>query len=299
MARRPFQFLKFYWQELLLGFVCFFTYVVFEAFQQQFYAENFNNNQPVHLGIMEFVAGSMIRWVVWLLWGMLFIKIMDSGFFQSNRWRFSGVLVYIISIATYIISSIYLACLLVVLRGLSDYDQVRELFEFYFYHKAPILFMFFISIMLFHQWLTEKKNARSRVQELGELRYSNRALYNQIQAQQNQKADDRALILEVKTGRNVHIVQIQDILWLEADDYCMKVHLDGVSHTIRNSLKALQEKLPNNFQRVHRKAIVNLEFVRKLEVGNSPILKLTNSKSVPISQSRMPELKVALSNLAL
>ncbi len=299
MPKRPFQFLKFYWQELLLAFICFFIYVLFEAFQQQFYAENFNNNEPNHFGIIDFIEGSLSRWFIWLLWAMLFLKVLDTTFFKVNKINLVGLLANGLLIGVYIFSSILLASLLVILRGLAPFNQLSELFEFYFYHKAPILFMFYVSTVLLYQWLIEKKKARSRIQELGALRYSNRELYNKVNARRDESINDRSLILEIKTGRNVHIVNVQEILWLEADDYCVKVHVEGGSHTIRNSLKALGEKLPDNFLRVHRKAIVNLEFVSKLETGSSPLLTLTNSKAIPIAQSRMPQLRTAMGNLAL
>ncbi|MFK8165085.1 MAG: LytTR family transcriptional regulator DNA-binding domain-containing protein [Lewinella sp.] len=53
------------------------------------------------------------------------------------------------------------------------------------------------------------------------------------------------------------------LIWLTmaaplVDDYCVNIHLaDGRKYVMRKSLKALQEKLPGHFMRVHRKYIMN------------------------------------------
>ena len=66
-------------------------------------------------------------------------------------------------------------------------------------------------------------------------------------------------------GRTV-VIQHHDIVWIEAEDYCARLHLRSHSLLVRESLRALGEELPSaEFVRVHRSAIVNVAAIRSLK----------------------------------
>jgi len=56
---------------------------------------------------------------------------------------------------------------------------------------------------------------------------------------------------------------------------------------MRSSLKALEQKLDSNFLRVHRKAIVNMDFAKEINLSQSPILILQNNEVIAISKSNL------------
>jgi two-component system, LytTR family, response regulator len=69
----------------------------------------------------------------------------------------------------------------------------------------------------------------------------------------------------VKTGGRVLFIRSDEIDWIEAADYYVKLHVAGKVHMLRESMAALEARLdPEMFFRVHRSAIVNLERVREL-----------------------------------
>ena len=66
--------------------------------------------------------------------------------------------------------------------------------------------------------------------------------------------------LVVKEKGKVLFVPINDIIWLEAYDYYVKIHVKGHFYLIRESLKKLLEKLPpEKFTRIHKSAIINID----------------------------------------
>jgi len=70
----------------------------------------------------------------------------------------------------------------------------------------------------------------------------------------------------VKTGGRVLFIRADEIDWIEAADYYVKLHVAGKVHMLRESMAALEARLdPELFFRVHRSAIVNLERVRELQ----------------------------------
>ena len=92
-------------------------------------------------------------------------------------------------------------------------------------------------------------------------------------------------------GRTV-VVPVDEVSWIEADDYYVTVHAAGRRHLWRESLGALEERLdPRRFVRVHRSAIVNVDRVREIEHGRDgrAVVRLDSGARVPVSRSRRDE----------
>jgi two-component system, LytTR family, response regulator len=71
--------------------------------------------------------------------------------------------------------------------------------------------------------------------------------------------------LIVRDGVKDVLVQTRSIEWVEAADYYSCLHLKGRSLMLRETLSELCRKLdPTTFVRVHRSAIVNLNYVREI-----------------------------------
>ena len=97
---------------------------------------------------------------------------------------------------------------------------------------------------------------------------------------------DRLLI---KEGPRITIVNLDDVLWLEAgDDYVTIYASGGKSHLVTHTLSGLEARLdPKKFIRVHRSAIINLSKVSQivsLEDGRYEVTledgqKVTTSRS--------------------
>jgi two-component system LytT family response regulator len=71
----------------------------------------------------------------------------------------------------------------------------------------------------------------------------------------------------IKNAGQVSFVKISEIDWIEAADYYACLHVGSRSHLLRRSMAELEQDLdPNQFCRVHRSSIVNLERVRGLKL---------------------------------
>jgi two-component system LytT family response regulator len=95
--------------------------------------------------------------------------------------------------------------------------------------------------------------------------------------------------ITVRTGQRVQIVRVTEIDWIEAADYCAKLHAGGSVHVVRVSLGALERLLdPMCFVRVHRSAIVSLDRIREMVSDGSGdgVVVLANGTSVRLARSR-------------
>ncbi|HJU83638.1 MAG TPA: LytTR family transcriptional regulator DNA-binding domain-containing protein [Holophagaceae bacterium] len=70
----------------------------------------------------------------------------------------------------------------------------------------------------------------------------------------------------VKSGDRHRLVKVEDIQWVEAEDNYVRLHVEGTSHLLRQTLAGLSERLdPRRFRRIHRSSLVNLDHVLELQ----------------------------------
>lgn len=105
--------------------------------------------------------------------------------------------------------------------------------------------------------------------------------------------------LNIKTGYKVQPIPISDIVWIQSDDYCVKIHTQTQAYTLRKSMRLLEEQLsPYGFIRVHRVALLNLNYLHQINFDSSKI-KLTNTEELPLSKTGAKMLKQKLEKAAL
>ena len=72
--------------------------------------------------------------------------------------------------------------------------------------------------------------------------------------------------IAVRESGSVHLVPVEEIDWIGAQDYYAELHAGARSYLVREALRSLERRLdPRRFARIHRAAIVNVTRVRKLE----------------------------------
>lgn len=101
-------------------------------------------------------------------------------------------------------------------------------------------------------------------------------------------ADD---VLVATTGRRSVMIAIDDIDWIEAQDYCVLVHAGRTSHLLRESIRTLEHRLAARmFARIHRSALVNLARARELRrpARGEWVLVLASGIELPVSRRQRP-----------
>ncbi|HWS54767.1 MAG TPA: LytTR family DNA-binding domain-containing protein [Pyrinomonadaceae bacterium] len=71
--------------------------------------------------------------------------------------------------------------------------------------------------------------------------------------------------LLVKSSGRVFFLKADEIDWIGAEDYYVKLHVGRRGHLLRETMNELESKLdPQKFLRIHRSTIVNVERIREL-----------------------------------
>ena len=93
--------------------------------------------------------------------------------------------------------------------------------------------------------------------------------------------------LVVRDGGRTLVVPHADIVWIEAEAYCARIHLRGRTLLVRESLRALADSLAHaQFVRVHRSAIANVACIRAIEPVASGDQRLTLDDGTVLKVSR-------------
>lgn len=261
--------------------------IFFETFQQLFYIKRFNLYEDVLF--FDLFKNHFYRWIIWFIIGLslpIFIKndvhkeVTFSFFF-----KYSTIILGLVIFNVLLISIIEISINKV---EFSISTLFFEYFSFFIFQKAPIYTLGYIAITIILFLNYSKNLLQVEVQELIDIKKENDSLYKKFRTSNS----DKTKVLNIKVGNKRKIIPVYNITWIEADDYCVIVHtIDLPSYTMRSSLKALQEKLSDNFLRVHRKGIVNMNMVKEFNSTSNPTLILNNNQEVSISKSNLKTVK--------
>jgi two-component system LytT family response regulator len=95
--------------------------------------------------------------------------------------------------------------------------------------------------------------------------------------------------LTVKIGDKILLIKLADIIYIEAEDKYVFLHTaDGKKHLTEYTLSTLEEKLPEQFIRIHRGAIINTDCIKEIRKGfNSAfVFVMTNTAESRITSGR-------------
>ena len=101
----------------------------------------------------------------------------------------------------------------------------------------------------------------------------------------------------VKDGSRVHIIPVDKIDFIEAQDDYVSLHSEGRHYLKQQTIADLDTALdPARFIRIHRSYILNLDRLAKIELiaKESRVAILSNGKQLPVSRSGYGRLKALI-----
>jgi len=261
---------------IVLGFSILIL-IVFDAFQQQYYVETFNLN-TTDSSILYFIKSHSLRWLIWIIGSIPYIlysrQIFHAGKVHINPRKLQllvGSVAFSIGLILLIISFVSM----VLFSENASYSIFKEWFIFIFFQKAISFSLASTLLILLVYYTSSKQVIDAQWVEINDLKEETIQLLN---SQDNHS-------LSIKIGNRVKVIQLNDVYWIESDDYCVKIHTKDRAYSLRKSLKSLENELRDfNFVRVHRKALLNMNFLDHIDFGFG-LVKLTDNTEVPLSKS--------------
>ena len=261
--------------------------VVFDAFQQKYYLDTFDlHPEGLRLSVLDLLRSHATRWVVYALvhlplFALLYRRLPAVGALSGrDMLKIAGLL--LVGLSTTLVS-ISVISVLRIEQALSISSIVESL-QFFFYQKGLTYLIVSAGLLLLVISMSQKR-------ELDEKQVAIRDLNIERSRLKDALSSEKEAELHMKIGNREHVIALSKIVWIQSDDYCVKVHTDSKSYTVRRSLVKLAEELaPYGFVRIHRSAVLNTNYLDYIDYQNS-LIKLTNDASVPFSKSGIKALK--------
>lgn len=113
----------------------------------------------------------------------------------------------------------------------------------------------------------------------GELKHAVDRALNELRRQKNRG-------LQVRQGRNVHIISFSDLCRVESHGRLLRLVTEREQLEIYGKLENLLEQMDRRFLRCHQSHLVNMDYISRY-TGDSFLMK--GGTSIPISQSKRRE----------
>lgn len=183
------------------------------------------------------------------LYWLLFVPSLMALFYllEKGRVRFSHATYFacntaLVLVLTLVHLIIFAVLLFTVLNTVSDgVWSLSYLITEKLSTRIYLGFSVYIGFSLIYFWLNELERGRQS---------------------DNQKASQT---IKVKNGQHTTLVDIDSIRWISSDGAYLNIHTVNKKHVILDSLKNIITTLPENFKRIHRSTIVNIDQVKELE----------------------------------
>lgn len=103
--------------------------------------------------------------------------------------------------------------------------------------------------------------------------------------------------LLIKSAGRVFFLKVDEIDWIGAEDYYVKLHVGRRSHLLRETMGEMEARLdPQKFLRIHRSTIVNVERIKELHQlfnGDYSVVLLDGTE-LKLSRSRREQMQTLL-----
>lgn len=99
---------------------------------------------------------------------------------------------------------------------------------------------------------------------------------------------ERPTRLVIRAAGRITFLRVDEIDWIEAADNYVRVHVGKEAHLMRETLQSLEKRLdPEQFLRIHRSHLVNLERIRELRpiFHGDYLVKLMNGTELTLSRN--------------
>ena len=119
---------------------------------------------------------------------------------------------------------------------------------------------------------------------------------SQLERSSPAEVDRGERTVTVRDAGKTLVIPIKDIDWIEAEDYCSRIHAGDRKPLVRRTMQSFIDELDDQFMRTHRGAIVNLARIRELRslASGEAEAMLVDGTRVRVSRAHRSELESRL-----
>ena len=269
----------------------FLLLITFEAGQQYYYVTRFDLSGNQEVSILELLKFHVIRWVIWGVLAIpLTLYIVRRPFRNFSIPLFARYFIMVLCSLLVTIAAISIFNLWYYDTGFSEFYEV---FLFFAYQKSALFVNAYLGLIVVIALMNNLKLLDAKIIALSDLKEEYQDLHNKAHG-------DTTPIMQIRIGKKLKNVLFSDIIWIQSDDYCVRVHSKQGSYHLRKSMKSMEEELTHwGFVRIHRNCIVNKNEIDTIVFSEAPKVIVKDGSSFSIAHSRIPKIKAYLKSNGL
>jgi two-component system LytT family response regulator len=102
-----------------------------------------------------------------------------------------------------------------------------------------------------------------------------------FEANSSENSEKPKMVMFVKSGKQVVKVDFSDILFIKGEKEYVSLHFKNEKLLIYKRMKEMENLLPVHFKRIHTSYIVNINYIRKIEMNHV----FVGEVNIPISEN--------------
>ncbi|MDT0608512.1 LytR/AlgR family response regulator transcription factor [Croceitalea rosinachiae] len=270
----------------IIAFLYFAALIAFETGQQHFYINRFNLPGNDEVSFWYLIKNHAVRWGIWTITAIpLTNYVLKNPLRSFNLALLKHYFFWVLSTLIFTLIAISLYQLWFDENNITDF---KEYFSFFSYQKGALFVNAYIGIIVLLTLLQNLKLLDATFIELSDLKSNHEELLRQ-------GLEDSTPLIQIRIGNNIKNVLLSNVIWIQSDDYCVRIHTQEGSYHLRKSMKAIEEELSDRgFIRIHRKYIVNRLEIDSINFSKESYVQLKNGINLIIAQNRIPKVKAYL-----
>lgn len=271
---------------LFVAILYFCILIAFEASQQHYYMTRFQLEGYNSVTVFDLMGRHAFRWGLWIL-----IAIPLALYTYRNPARELSSK-HIARYGIGIVITLFLTLLAISFQEVAsigfNISQFKQVLLFFTFQKSALFINAYVGLIVLINLYFNVKLLDSKLVELSDLITENKTLYDQIST--NKK--NETTLIQIKIGNKVKNVLLSEIVWVQSDDYCVKIHTADKSYNLRKSMKLVEKELESKgFVRLHRNSIVNKEEVDAISYAPKAHVLLKNGQHLAIATGRISKVR--------
>ncbi len=275
----------------IAALIYFILLITFEACQQYYYVTRFDLAGNQGVSITELIKSHVLRWFIW---GMLAVPMSLHIIKRPSR-NFSFALLsryFFMVLCTLLLTLVAISVFNLWFYG-NNLAEFYEVFLFFAYQKSALFVNAYLGLIILVALINNMKLLDAKIVALSDLKEEYQDLRKKALA-------DTTPIIQIRIGKKLKNVLFSEIIWVQSDDYCVRVHTKQGAYHLRKSMKSMEKELTHwGFLRIHRNCIVNKMEIDTIVFSQDPKVLMKNGNSLSIAQSRIPKIKAYLKSNGL
>jgi hypothetical protein len=209
---------------------------------------------PVPVLLLDgLMLGLLAGLLAYLLWFVVFFAELSGGLPMQRIVNHSALIVLLLAVW---VGGGYLLELLIFPASAGILSKTLPL-------KAVLGLLLFLSVVrLYQDWKREKELLEDESSDVP----------TTVSAVPTKMLES----ISVKTGQKIHLIQVSDILFLQADGDYVMIHTPEGKFLKEQTMKYFEENLPaERYVRIHRSCIVHADCISKIELYEKQNYRIT------------------------